>query len=81
LTADVLIEPDCSAWRWKDEDEFDAMIQWGLIEDREAEAVRFEAAAVIRRAENIEPPFCEPWGSWQPDPAWQLPSLPPDVRS
>jgi predicted RNA-binding protein associated with RNAse of E/G family len=77
LMLDVLIEPDCSSWRWKDEDEFDAMIEWGLIDAHEAEAVRVEALEVIRRAKAMEPPFCDAWGMWRPDPEWPFPSLCP----
>ncbi len=75
LMLDVLIAPDGSSWRWKDEDEFDAMIEWGLLGPDEVDAVRTEAAAVIRASELKLPPFSEPWGHWTPDPTWPIPSL------
>ncbi len=76
LALDVLIAPDCSEWRWKDEDEFQLLIDGGLLDAAEAEAVRSEALRVIARAEAGEPPFSEDWPSYSPDPAWTIPTLP-----
>ncbi len=72
---DVIVEPDLSDWHWKDEDEFQAMLDWGLLSTSEAAGVRAEADRVIERAMAGEPPFCNPWPLWTPDPAWSLPAL------
>lgn len=77
LMLDVVVEPDRS-WRWKDEDDFQGMIDHGLLDEAKAKAVRAEAEDVIGRLEANEPPFCDPWPDWRPDPAWQAPALPPD---
>ena len=61
-----------SSWRWKDEDEFQALIEWGLIDPDEALSVRAEA---LSKASKREPPFSDPWPSWKPDSDWPLPSL------
>src|SRR5690606_7246240 len=42
-----------------------------------AAEVRAEAESVIARLEAGEPPFCDPWPHWRPDPSWGLPALPP----
>ena len=76
LALDVLIAPDRSSWAWKDEDEFQIAIDRNLFSAELAEAVRSEAVSVIRRAEAGEPPFCDPWPDWRPEPSWGLPLLP-----
>jgi predicted RNA-binding protein associated with RNAse of E/G family len=75
LMLDVIIEPDLNSWRWKDEDEFQALIDGGLIGPDEARAVRSEALAVIALAEARLPPFSDDWPAWTPDPGWPLPVL------
>ena len=76
LALDVLIAPDRTSWKWKDEDEFQIAIDRNLIDGELASRVRAEATDVIRRAEADEPPFCDPWPDWRPDPSWGLPRLP-----
>ncbi len=75
LMLDVIVEPDLASWRWKDEDEFQAMLDWGLLDAVEAAEVRAEAARVIKRAQMNEPPFSDDWPRWRPNPSWPMPSL------
>lgn len=77
LALDVIVAPDKSSWTWKDQDEFQIAIDRNLIDQELARAVWTEALSVIRRAEADEPPFCDPWPSWKPDPSWGLPTLVP----
>ena len=79
LMLDLIVLPD-SSYHVKDEDEFDAMLQHGLIDQDVARSVRKELASVIERVENNVPPFCEPWPDWRPDPTWEIPALPGDWR-
>jgi hypothetical protein len=76
MTLDLIINPDRS-WYWKDEDELEAWVARGVCPPDLAERLREEGLAVARRAELDEPPFCEPWHEWRPDPSWPLPELPP----
>jgi protein associated with RNAse G/E len=77
LMLDVVVEPDLT-WRWKDHDKFDEIVERGIL-DRVTEAlVRKESAAMIRRIEARQQPFCDPWPSWRPDPRWGIPALPDD---
>ena len=71
---DVVAWPDCSAWWWKDEAEFDERVSLGLVDD--PDAVRAEGLAVIADIEARRRPFDEPWRTWLPDPSWPIPSLP-----
>ena len=75
LMLDVIVDRDRS-WRWKDEDELQALLDWQLIDGAKAAAIRAEAESVLRRLEADKPPFNEPWHDWRPEPAWGLPELP-----
>src|SRR5579864_6788556 len=75
LALDIVVEPSGS-WRWKDEDEFQVLLDAGLIDEQEETAVRREADEIVARIEAHQPPFSEPWHDWRPDPAWPCPELP-----
>jgi predicted RNA-binding protein associated with RNAse of E/G family len=77
LALDIVVEPDRSSWRWKDEDEFDLFLARGLLSQEVGARVRDEAAGVIERLERNEPPFDSEWPRWRPDPRWGIPTLPP----
>ena len=72
---DVVIDPDLS-WRWKDEEEMEDAVRLGLLTRQEANGIRAEGERVIAQLEAREPPFCDGWERWQPDPAWPIPGLP-----
>lgn len=73
---DVVIEPDRSAWRWKDEDDITLGIELGVYTPADAEAFRREGERGLRRVLDREPPFDREWSEWRPDPAWPIPELP-----
>lgn len=77
LMLDVIVHED-RTWRWKDEDELQALLDWRLIDDAKRRAVRAEAEAVLGLLERDEPPFSEPWHDWRPESTWGLPELPPN---
>jgi predicted RNA-binding protein associated with RNAse of E/G family len=74
---DVLITPDLSGWRWKDEDEFAEAIELGLISKQKAAAIRVEGERVAIWIQSGKSPF-NGWENWRPDPSWQVPVLPAD---
>jgi len=75
MMLDIVVAPDRS-WRWKDEDEFEAVVDAGLYADATVLAIREEAASVIRLIENWLVPFDEPWPEWRPPTGWSIPLLP-----
>lgn len=75
LMLDILVDPDLS-WRWKDEDELDAVIKAGLYDESIVNAVRTDAREVVQRIESNDRPFNEPWPRWRPAHEWGLPMLP-----
>lgn len=77
LMLDIVVEPDLT-WHWKDEEEFDEIARRRIFDGETTERVRREAAGVIRRIENREPPFNEPWPDWRPPTSWRVPVLPDD---
>jgi hypothetical protein len=77
LMLDVIVEPDRS-WRYKDEDELEALVAAGIFDVQTDLRIRDEALRVIESAEQLEPPFSDPWTDWRPNPEWTLPELPAD---
>lgn len=77
LMLDLIVDQD-RAWRWKDEDEFQALVAPGIITPIEADRVRDEARLVVQTIEAAEPPFSEPWHRWRPGPGWAIPEMPED---
>jgi hypothetical protein len=73
---DINVRPDRS-WELLDEDEFEEAQRLGVIEPEEATAVRAEAERVVGSIEAWQPPFCDGWESWRPNPSWNVPTLPP----
>lgn len=74
---DIVVEPDLSAWRWKDSEEFDARVTGGIYGTEFAAALRAEAEGVVACIEQHGSPFCDGWPAWLPDPSWQAPVLSP----
>ncbi len=74
---DLYVRPD-RTWEYLDEDEFEEAQRLGVIGAEAAAAVRAEAARVLGLIERWEPPFCDGWEHWRPDPAWPIPTLPPE---
>jgi len=75
LMLDLVVHPDRS-WRWKDQHEFDQLVQLNLIDDDTIQHLRREAAAVVASIEEGASPFCAPWPDWTPEPDWPIPALP-----
>jgi uncharacterized protein len=59
-----------------DEDEFVESCRQGVIDAREAAAVRREAEGALRAARRRKAPFGGEWERWRPNPAWPVPGLP-----
>lgn len=73
---DIVVDPDLSGWKWKDEDELQEAIELGLLSCIRADQLRTEGMRVLRMIEEREHPFDGSWLDWCPDPNWQSPELP-----
>ncbi|MER7701421.1 DUF402 domain-containing protein [Kitasatospora sp. NPDC097605] len=79
LFVDLVVDPDLSAHRWKDEDEYDQARRLGLVDDtlhRLVERARERALALL---EDRAGPFASGIDAWAAPPVFPLPVLPPDV--
>jgi protein associated with RNAse G/E len=75
LMLDVVAEPDLS-WRWKDREEFEEIVERGILDPGVAERIWVEARRVIDDLEHRRSPFDGAWAEWRPEPSWALPALP-----
>ena len=75
-TLDIVISPELR-WRWKDEEDFAERVRRGIYSEAFAAEVRAEAQRVVAAIEARRSPFSDGWERWQPDPAWDTPTLPP----
>jgi hypothetical protein len=73
---DVLVAPDGSSVRWKDEDELLEDVRLGNYTQDEAATFRAEGERGVRRIVDRDPPLDRDWSTWRPDPAWPPPTLP-----
>ena len=73
---DVLVEPDRTTWRWKDEDELAEAVERGVFSPADADAFRAAGLQAVEHLASGAPPFDRDWSSWRPDPSWSRPELP-----
>jgi len=73
---DVVVAPDRSTWRWKDEDELSEAVDLGIFSPAEAEAFRAAGLQAVEHLTSGAPPFDRDWSTWRPDPSRQEPELP-----
>lgn len=69
-TLDLELAPDRGRWRWKDEAEFPAGIEYGWYTEAMLDDVKACGMRVLELAQAGEPPFGDGWEHWRPDPAW-----------
>ncbi len=77
LALDLLIEPDLTRRRWKDEDEYAHARRLGIVTDSQHQAVDAARAQVLAMLEERQGPFAEAvaWAAWRWNPAWPPPRL------
>ena len=78
-TLDIVVEPDLSNHRWKDEEELAEAVTRGVYTPEHAIRIREAAGSGLEHLTSRRPPFDERWEDWRPDPAWQMPVLPESV--
>jgi len=76
LLVDLVVTPDLSAFRWKDEDEYAQGRRLGLITDALHRRIEAARQHVLSLVESRQGPFEDGWSAWRPDPSWPLPALP-----
>lgn len=76
LILDVLVDAD-GAYRYKDEDELGFAQQAGLISEDQASRIRHAGDDAAEAIEAWRFPLDAGFETFQPDPKWPIPSLPP----
>lgn len=72
---DIVVAPDLSSWRWKDEHELERVVELGLAPRELADEIRASGEAVVDLIERGDVWWAE-WASWSPDLGWSIPQLP-----
>lgn len=72
---DIVVAPD-RTWEWKDEEEFDDLVAYGVLTGTEHARVRAEGMRLADAIERWDAPFSEGWESWRPPVDWASAELP-----
>lgn len=75
-TLDIIVSPDRSNWRWKDEEELAEAVALGVYTVEEADGIRAAGEGALARFLAGGPPLNRNWERWQPPPDWSVPALP-----
>jgi hypothetical protein len=78
LELDIVVDLDGS-WRYQDAEKFDPWVERGRWTEAEVAAIRREGAAIGAVLDGRRRWWSDDWASWEPDPAWVAPELPPDL--
>jgi predicted RNA-binding protein associated with RNAse of E/G family len=78
-TLDIMVAPDLS-WKWKDREEFDALLANGTFSREFGRSVEEAAAEVLALIQHRRPPFSGEWPEWTPPADWTRPGLHPRWR-
>jgi hypothetical protein len=74
---DVVVNPDMTGWRWKDDDEFAQAQKLGVYSSAQAREIWAEAERALKLITTERRSFYEKWEKWRADPAWEMPQLSP----
>ncbi len=76
-TLDVVISPDMSEWKWKDDDELAAAQKVGFYSSAQAREFWTEGEKAVRLITSERRSLYEEWKNWQANPQWKIPKLSP----
>ena len=74
---DVVISPDMSKWRWKDDDEFAEAQKVGFYSSEKAREIWTQGERAVKLITSERRSMYEKWATWQASPEWGLPKLSP----
>jgi hypothetical protein len=76
-TLDVVVSPDMSEWKWKDEDEFSEAEEVGVYSYAKAREIRSEGEKALKLLTSERRWLYKEWETWQAEPEWGIPQLSP----
>jgi hypothetical protein len=74
---DIVVNPDMTEWRWKDDDEFVEAQKVGLYSSEKACEIWAEGEKAVRLLTSERRSLYEKWEKWQVNPKWENPILSP----
>jgi len=74
---DIVISPDMSQWKWKDDDEFTAAQAFGIYSEEKASEIWTAGEEAVRLITSERRSMYERWATWQANPKWEIPKLAP----
>ena len=74
---DIVISPDMSEWKWKDDDEFAEAQKVGFYSSNKAHEVWAEGERAVKLITSERRSMYEKWATWQASPKWSIPKLSP----
>jgi hypothetical protein len=77
LELDIVLDLD-GGWRFKDDELLEHWIERGRWTQDEVAEIRREGAAIGADLDAGRRWWSDDWATWQPDPRWEPPGLPPD---
>lgn len=81
LFVDLVVQPDLSSYRWKDEREYAHARRLGVIPANVHERVRDAREQAVALVERREGPFAESWPERRVEGSWPIPTLHPRTLS
>jgi hypothetical protein len=74
---DVVVNPDMTEWRWKDDDEFAEAQKIGFYSSEKAREIWAEGEKAVRLITSERRSLYKKWEKWQANPEWEIPRLSP----
>jgi len=74
---DVVVSPDMSEWKWKDDDEFVEVERIGFYSHEKAREIWAEGEKAVILLTSTRQSFYKEWEKWQAKPEWEIPKLSP----
>jgi protein associated with RNAse G/E len=75
---DIVVSPDLSSWKWKDDDEFAEAERIGFYTPQAAAQIRHTGEKAADQLLSERRSFYQKWETWQPPPGWEIPQLSPE---
>jgi len=72
---DIVIQPDMTEWKWKDDDEFAEAQKVGVYSREKAREIWVEGERAVRLVTTERRSLYEEWRQWESDPEWGIPEL------
>ncbi len=68
---DIIVTPDRSSWRWKDEDEIQLALERGILSKEQARGLYQLGESAVQKLQSKQPPFDKDWDKWKPELSWR----------